>query len=271
MRTILFVALLATHLLASSIQAKYDVSFSVFGKIGEAKVSFETYGHFYHIAIDAGLTGAAASLGQHRREVHESFGIIRDNLLVPELYKKIRRADHRHEDTYYVFNDDGNIDKYRFREKKVNGSRFDVNLFKIVEEPRIEKSDSFETLPFRSENDLLSLFFNVRTLLKNLPKGERQTIKVVGSKSDDGSMLLTNPAGDKRLELGELMPEHEDRFVTVVINQDIFESEKGELYINLDSDYLAKEAMLKDVLLFGDIRGQRVWQKGTLPDFTAVK
>jgi hypothetical protein len=53
------------------------------------------------------------------------------------------------------------------------------------------------------------------------------------------------------------MPGNEDRLVTVVVDQDIFESDRGELYVSLDSDYLAIEAMLKDVLLFGDIRAVR--------------
>lgn len=271
MRWLLLTLGLIGTLQAALIEATYDVSFSVFGKIGEAKVSLETYDRFYHIKVDAGLTGAAARIGQNRREIHESFGVIRGDLLVPELYKKVRRSNHRHEDTYYVFNLDNTIEKIRFREKKVNGTRFDTTLFKIVDEERIEKSESSETLPYPANNDLLSLFFNVRTLLKTIPRGQEQTEQAVGAKSENGTITITNPAGKKREELAKLMKDHEDRFITVVINQDIFQSDRGELYINLDADLLAKEAMLKDVLLFGDIRGKRVWQKGSLPEFKTSK
>lgn len=266
-RPLLTAALLSLSLTAGMIQARYDISFSVFGKIGEAKVSLETYGEFYHITVDGGLTGAAASMGGHRREVHESFGVIRDGMLEPELYKKQRRSDKRHEDTYYVFYPDGAIDKFRFRQRTVNKTRFDTKEFRIVDDSYIEKSDSMERVDFKAKNDLLSLFFNVRALLKDMPRGSETEEKVAGAKSEDNKISITNPAGKKRQEISELMPDNEDRLVTVIINQDIFQSDRGELYINLDETYLAKEAMLKDVLLFGDVRGVRVWQDGELPTY----
>ncbi|MEA3372644.1 MAG: hypothetical protein U9Q62_03020 [Campylobacterota bacterium] len=256
---------LGSTLNAASISAKYDISFSVFGKIGEATVSFKTYGKFYHIYIDGGLSGTAASIGQNRREVHESFGVIENGILKPELYKKIRRSDHRHEDTYYVFDPDShNVQKFRFRQKNIYKSHFNWSKMKNVETMTVEKSDSLETLPYKAENDLLSLFFNVRTLLGEIPQGSEKSETTAGAKGEKGEITITNPAGKKRKEIAKLMPDNEDRLVTVVINQDIFQSDKGELYINLDADYLAKEAMLKDVLLFGDVRGKRVWQKGEI-------
>ncbi|MGE4473534.1 MAG: hypothetical protein AB7D20_12100, partial [Sulfuricurvum sp.] len=47
-------------------------------------------------------------------------------------------------------------------------------------------------------------------------------------------------------------------FLQVVLNDRIFSSANGELQINLASDGLCEKAVLEDVLLFGDIVGQRI-------------
>lgn len=260
---ILFV-LYAVTLHAASISAKYDVSFSIFGKIGEANVYYEHDDRFYHIYVDAGLTGVAASMAHHRREVHESFGSIKEGILVPELYKRTKRSDHRYEELYFVFMPEGSILKFLFREKNVYTSHFDFVKMKNIKEMQIEKSHSVDLLPYQASNDLLSLFFNIRTILLTIPEGTKKAEYAAGARNDKGEILITNPAGKKRHELATLMPEHENRLITVIVDQDIFKSGKGELYLSLDKDHLAIEAMLKDVLLFGDIRGKRVSTTGTL-------
>lgn len=256
-------ALGAGSLHGTSVSAQYDVTFSVFGKIGEARVSYDDDGRFYHIHVDGGLTGTAASIGQHRREIHDSFGVIKDGVLEPTLYKKARYADHRDEETYYVFDHENKqIEKHRFRQKKVNDSRFDLDTMSFIQTPGIERSSSLDILPYYAENDLLSLFFNIRTLLCDIPEGKEKISHAAGVRNDKGEIVITNPAGKKRNELAALMPKNDNRFVTVVVDQDIFKSDRGELYMSLDEDFLAHEAMLKDVLLFGDIHGYRVWQRG---------
>ena len=257
--------IMACSLHGAALTAKYDVSFSVFGKIGEAKVAFERYGKFYHIRVEGGLTGAAANIGQHRREIHESFGIVKEGVLIPDLYKKVRRSDYRHEDSYYVFDHENRyIHRFRFREKNVTKSHFDFTAMRFVDEDKIEKTSGFKTFSYYVRNDLLSLFFNIRVILRDIRKCEKKIVRAIGSRNEKGETLVGNPEGKKRKELMQLMPDNENRLITVVINQDIFKSDKGELYINFDRDYLAKEALLKDVLLFGDIHAVRIWQKGKL-------
>lgn len=261
----LLILLVSITLQAQTIAARYDVTFSVFGKIGEANVMFEHANGRYHIKVDAGLTGTAASLGQHRREIHESFGHIKAGVLVPELYKKQEYSDFYHYDTYFVFYPDATpVQEFRIREKKERENRMDIAKMRFYSEEVIKHSHSQKNIAYQANNDLLSLFFNVRTYLKSIPKGAHKIIHAVGGRNDKGEILVTNPDGTKRQLLHELMPQHENRLITVVIDQDIFKSDKGELFISLDKNYLAKEAMLKDVLLFGDIHGYRVWQEGSL-------
>jgi hypothetical protein len=247
---------------AKTIAATYDVTFSIFGKIGEAKVSFDDDKKRYYILVDAGLTGEAAAIGSNRREVHESFGVINNGVLRPELYKVTRSSDHFQSISYFVFYpDEKKVEEYRMKEEYITERHFDTNLFKLVSKPKTKTSQSFKTLDYYANNDLESLFFNVRTLLADMKLGDRKLVHAIGgSRKNKGEVLLTRPNGAKRQELMTLMPKHENNLMTVLINQDIFKSDKGELYISLDKNLLVKEAMLKDVLLFGDIHGYRTSQ-----------
>lgn len=244
---------------AETISADYDVSFSVFGKIGEARVFKEEEAQRYHIHVEGGLTGLAADIGRNRREIHNSYGTVVDGTYLPDRYVKIRTSDNREETTVYTFDHAGRtITKRRTKIRRYMESRFDVPTMSFVDTPAVSENVSEELLPYYARDDLLSLFFNVRGYLADIPRGKDEVRYSAGAGNDEGKIRITNPAGEKRRELASLMPDNEDRLVTVVIDQDIFESDKGELYINLDADYLAIEAMLKDVLLFGDIRAKRV-------------
>jgi hypothetical protein len=252
-----------TTLSAGTISGSYDVSFSVFGKIGEASVFMKEDEGRYHIHIDGKLTGMAASLGQNRRESHDSYGQIVEGIFIPDKYIKKRLSDKRDETTVYTFDHEAKkVIKHRTKVRRYTMNRFDAVTMAIAEVPQVEKKVSEAEMPYYAANDLLSLFFNVRHFLKEIPRGSQSIQHSVGATNDKGIVVITNPEGKKRAKLAKLMPDNDDRLITVVVDQDIFESDKGELYINLDKDYLAIEAMLKDVLLFGDIRAKRVSHSG---------
>ncbi|MEA1918282.1 MAG: hypothetical protein U9N52_00435 [Campylobacterota bacterium] len=262
MRYLLLLLLVFSSLYAQKISALYDVKFSIFGKIGEAYVSYFHHNNRYHIYVNAGLTGEAATIGQQRREIHESFGIIEKGILKPELYKITRSATHFYNQTFFVFYPDSQkIEEHRVKEKDVETSIFNIATFSYDTTVKREKSISMKTLDYFADNDLQSIFFNVKSLLSSLGLGDKKVVHAVGGSNKKGEILITKPNGEKREELMELMPHHEQKLITVLINQDIFKSDKGELYISLDEEFLVKEAMLKDVLLFGDIHGYRVWKK----------
>lgn len=243
----------------ATLSGTYDVSFSVFGKIGQADVSLDRGDGRYHIHVDGYLTGLAASMGNHRREVHDSYGTLVDGVYRPERYMKVRTTDGRSDSVEYLFDHTSrSVLKRRTKTYTRYEKRFDPATLGFVEMPEVVDIHVEETLPYYAANDLLSLFFNVRHFLEEIPKGGQNVQHSVGALNDKGEVLITNPAGDKRRTLAKLMPDNQDRLITVVVDQDIFESDKGELYLNLDADYLAVEAMLKDVLLFGDIRAKRV-------------
>jgi len=254
----LVLLLFVTSVSAEKISALYDVEFSIFGKIGEAYVSkFQKDGR-YHIYVNAGLTGKAASIGQNRREIHESFGIIKEGIFIPELYKITRTATQFYNQTFFVFYPKiKKIEEHRLKEKDVEKSVFDVFTLNINTTVKRKKSNGMKILDYYANNDLQSIFFNVKTLLSTMDEGDKKVVYAAGGSNKKGEILITKPKGTKYKELADLMPSHENKLITVVINQDIFESDKGELYISLDKNFLVKEALLKDVLLFGDIHAER--------------
>ncbi len=262
MRYLLIVLFVLSSLSAQKISALYDVEFSIFGKIGEAYVSLSQKDARYHIYVDAGLTGKAASIGQNRREIHESFGIIEKGILKPELYKITRSATHYYNQTFFVFYPQTRkIEEHRLKEKDVEKSTFNIFTLTIDSTVKRKKSIRMKTLNYFADNDLQSIFFNVKSLLSTMNPGDEKVVHAAGGSNKKGEILVSKPNGSKYKELAQLMPKHEDKLITVLINQDIFESDKGELYISLDEDFLVKEALLKDVLLFGDIHATRQWKK----------
>jgi hypothetical protein len=261
-RYLLVFLFLFSSLSAEKISALYDVEFSIFGKIGEAYVSkFQKDGR-YHIYVNAGLTGKAASIGQNRREIHESFGVVKEGVFIPELYKITRSATQFYNQTFFVFYPKTKkIEEYRLKEKDIERSVFNIFTLNIDTAVKRKKSNSMKTLDYYADNDLQSIFFNVKSLLLNMKLGDKKVSHAAGGSNKKGEILITKPKGKKYKELADLMPTNEGNLITVVINQNIFESDKGELYISLDTNFLVKEALLKDVLLFGDIHAIRRWKK----------
>lgn len=254
--------LMSTILSAQTISAGYDVTFSVFGKIGEAVVRYERFDERYVITAEGRLTGEAAAIGANRGELHESFGIVKEGLLVPELYKVTRSSDHYYNQSFFVFYpQERRAEEHRMNEKYGTKNHFDAKTFRIVSSPYTTKSIKLKPLDYYAQNDLLSLFFNVQPLIATLKEGETRLVHAMGGSNKKGEVLLGNPGGAKRADLIKSMSAATGHLATVLINQDIFKSDKGELWIRMDGDLLVEEALLKDVLLFGDIRGYRTWSK----------
>ena len=80
----------------------------------------------------------------------------------------------------------------------------------------------------------------------------------MGAKEDDGRVDIEKPEGAELEKMKEFMKMDIDSFLKVSINQNIFSSEKGEMLINVDKNNICNKAVLKDVLLFGDIVATKV-------------
>ena len=233
---------LAVIVQAETIEAEYKVSFGVLGEIGVAKAHMERDKERYRIEIEGISTGFAKALSRNRQEKQVSEGHVADGVLVPDRYiisrsfanktiKKTYTIDHRNETAVRLIEkeEDG---KLVFKEKK--------------------------KLDFYAPNDLLTLYFNLAKLIPDKDKGAYYKFKAFGAEKQQGDVEVV-VAGKETHSLYENdLGNGGHWYVTAIIHQKIFSSSRGELMLSVDKDGITKKAILKDVVLFGDIRATRV-------------
>jgi len=246
MKQIFLIFTLCSSIFAKQIISNFEIFFPLFGKIGEANASLVIKDKSYEIEIVANSFGVAKFMSSEKFEKYVSRGFVENNLLVPNYFKSFSKNSYKSRTKEYFFNHDKKIismKKESFRYEKL-------------------KSSSDENLTFYAKNDLTTLYFNLKNIV-NRDKFLYETVKTAGAEKDDGNVEVFKISNQELKEIEQLFDKLEDRVIKVVINQKIFASDKGELYLNLDKNYICKEAILKDVVLFGDIKAKLVNFKET--------
>lgn len=241
---IILLFILSTSLIASNISAKYRVTFGIFGQIGIAKTNLHVQDNKYKITIHAKTTGMANLLSGEREEWYISSGKVDSKgMLTPDYYQKIVQRYSSREGKTILKKD---IKKYIFSHT--------TKSLHVEQTKHKGNSVSHEKKEgdYYAPNDLLSLFFNFKNMLPSLEVKSPSKFYAVGANKTDGriDVLPLKRSNSLGWKTGHLMK--------VIVNDDIFASDKGELLINLRDDGLCKQAILKDVLLFGDIRGEMI-------------
>ncbi len=240
MKKVLVVLILSVlYLDAKSITATYKVSFGIFGSIGKAKAVFWSDHKRYKISIVAKATGLAKVLSGGRVESYESKGKVIRGILVPDSYKGITKTHSQTREKLYLFD---------HKNKR-------VKMIKIkTKEGKTTKSQEY--LKYYANNDILSLFFNIKYYLSDFKFTGEKKLYAVGANKKDGRVDIIVPTGEKLESLKWDLGEKKGYFMKVFINQKIFASKRGELLLDLNDKGICTKAVLKDVILFGDIRGK---------------
>lgn len=242
---VLFLCLMCLDLVfGAEISAIYDVKFAIFGKVGEAKTKLTTYEHnnTYEIYMDAKTFGMANTLSGDRREYFYSAGTIYKGYLVPEIYK--HRVERNKKGRLNLSQKIYELDQRKREIKFTKYKGLDDNL---------EKTDE-KILGYYGPNDLLSLFFNFSKIKTD---SNHFALVVAGAKEENGEIEIKIPVGDEKIKLQKNLNTVDKPYI-VYINQKIFSSNKGELHVGVDERGYATKAILKDVILFGDIVGELV-------------
>jgi len=253
MRVTILLFIFISSLVATDINAKYKVTFGIFGEIGIAETSLHVDGKkSYKIDVHVMTTGFANFVSGGREEWYTSYGRVDKNgIFIPDVYKKIVKRT-VNESSFENFKEVVKIDtkKYIFlheqRAVKVEQSK------QRNDEIRHES----KVADYYAPNDLLSLFFNFRNILPSLEIKKPRVFYAVGARKEDGRIDI-EPVKDA-LHVRDEFDWDDGHMMKAIINQKIFASKRGELIINLGSDGLAKNAVLKDVILFGDIKGKLI-------------
>lgn len=234
MRLFLLLFLILDLLHAKKIEASYDVSYGVFSSLGVADAKFESFDDgSYVIEVSAKATGLAKLLSGGRVETFSSYGIIKDDRLVPLKYSKTRSTSSKSTTRIYTFDHQNRA---------------------VIKESI--KRDSYKKEPneFYASDDILSLFFNSSLFLK---ERKDHIAYAIGANKDDGKVEILFPQDGDLKKARKLLRSDGDLVIKVVLNEKIFSSSRDELLISLDEDGISSRAILEDVLLFGDIVGTK--------------
>lgn len=252
---LLFIVLISTiNIYAKTIEAKYKISYGEFLNLGIANSILNTTDDNYYIKIEVQTTGPAKYLSNNRIEVYESFGKVINHQFVPNKFIKTKKDKYKQRVRTYIFDYKNNKillnDKRTGKKKKRN----------IVFEEKFEVIDSERNsiLEYFAKDDILSLFFNMHIKMLGYEGGKEYTLKAVGANKTKGIINILMPSNNDLKKLNEALRTNDKSKFTAYVNQKIFQSKRGELLISLNDYGFCSKAVLKDVLLFGDIVGEMI-------------
>ncbi len=240
-RVLLLTILLGGLLFGSSMHATYKIEYGIFGKMGVADAYLTKKDGRYEIKMVAKATGLAKVLSGGRVEVYGSKGRVVDGVLVPESFSKDIKRSNKRRIKVYTF--DHERKRVTFHEENYKDGKL--------------KDKKDETLPYYARNDILSLYFNVENIIGDCSKPFAKDLKAVGAEKRTGRVRVETIVGGAKDKLKRSLG-NEPCYLKVTIFQKLFGSKGGELYLSLNDRFVVQKALLKDVIMFGDIRGKIV-------------
>ena len=229
------------YLFASSLKsmsADYEVSYGILGTIGSAHCELFVDKGTYKIEVDVKSRGLAKLLGSNRQESYKSTGLIKDGLLIPQIFVKNRSWGDKKDNKKYLI--DHNKTKVKVMHTKIVDNKDDA---------RVEK------LPYYAKNDILTLFFNLDKITNDSNLSQWLRLSAIGARKSDGAIDIKEPSNKEKKEIRELLGD-ENRFLLVTLNKKIFSSKNGEFMIDIDKNGVCDKFVLKDVFLNGDLVGK---------------
>ncbi|MDR2081536.1 MAG: DUF3108 domain-containing protein, partial [Campylobacteraceae bacterium] len=218
---------------------KYKVGYGVF-TLGEAEAYLKIYDNgSYKTEISAKAKGLASALSRSRIEKYISEGIVENNTLIAHHFEKESSYGGKKRRIEYLW-DHENMQILMEREEcKDKECKYSSEIL---------SGDKY------TENDILTLYHNIMFDL-NKTGAKEINASAIGSKKPVVIML---PEGKRLKTAKKTFDGKEGTYLVVILNQEIFTSDKGELYVNVDSDNTASKAVLKKTMLFGDVWGEQI-------------
>ena len=233
MKKLIFLSLL-TLLDAKTITATYDIYFTLVGRVASTEAKLEQFGDNYKIEINATTEGLANWVTNNARERHISYGNVVDGKFIP--------------DSYYVNqynNSEERIKEYTFEHKTTT---FTQKEYSIKDKKMGNKNT--KQLNYFPYNDLTTLYFNMKEIIEKKSGNEIQVV-CAGSEDEHGIVVIKDAPNSR--EINDLLENKKGQKLQIIANQKLYNSNKGQLYVNIDNNYKIDAGVLKDVLWFGDL------------------
>ena len=241
MQSVFFMTLMISIIQAKVLDATYSVSYGIFGELGISEAHLETDGNTYTIEVSARTTGIVKRLSQDRQEHYTSRGHIVDGMFVSDSLE-VRRSH----------GDKASIKRYVIdhKKKKVIKSYIKKRAGKVYQ-------NESKVLDFYSKDDLLTLYFNLPKVI-DLKKAGSYALSAVGAEKQQGKVSIVVPDTQHRVLYEKTLGKGAFDYLTAIVYQKLFESNRGELMIAIGRDGIAEKAVLKDLILYGDLTAKRV-------------
>ena len=238
---ILVSALLISGVQAKVLDATYSVSYGMFGQLGISDAHLETKDDTYSIEVSARTTGIVKKLSRNRQEKYISKGHIIDGMLVSDTLHVIRSYGDKYSEKIY---------RIDHQKKKVTKTSIGKK------EGKVYKNETKE-LGFYTQDDLLTLYFNLPQRME-LSKAGNYELAAVGAEKQKGKVKVMIPDAEKRSGYERTLGKGDFWYLTAIVYQKIFESNRGELMIAIGKDGVTQKAVLKDLVLYGDLVAERI-------------
>ncbi len=221
MKFLLIFLFILSYLSANEKILNYDVQFnSLLGGSGKAKLKITKTDEVYSIILEAKTNGYLKTISNNRIEIYESYGKIKDNILIPDKFVIKRVNDNKTKIDTYTFNHQN--------EKTL------IKKSRISQKEKIEFEDKSK---FYAKNDFLTLLFNLKFLLN---KDNNYEFYAIGVNKDDGKLDV------------KIKKDNEKTTLNVFTNKK--ELKDSKFFITLNRDFIPVELSLKDMDFFGDIK-----------------
>lgn len=226
----------------------YVGTFGIFGKVAMLKTKMTKKSKQYELVTDLELHGIAKFILDNHEEQHISKGHIVKGLMVSDYYTIKQKQGSKKVLKEYTFD---------HHQKKVTKRVREWKKGKLVK-------DKKKTLNFYARDDLLTLYFNLNNAIKDKQKGKSYLFRSVGLEKQQGKAYITIPNKAELPEYQEDLGTTAIRYAKILIHQRNFRKKKGDILLSVAKDGYIEKSVIKDVLLYGDAKIERVREYGSL-------
>ena len=218
-----------------SMSATYTAKYGLFGTVAKATGYFEKNETDYIIKTHSKLVGIAGALSHHLQNDYISIGKVKNGILYPAKYITIRKNSKKTVKTIYIFHKNY-IQKIRYKNNKF---------------------DSNSTVGYYANQDVLSLYFNLKNFIKNYNK--QYSFYALGGRHKDGKIEVSFPKGDELRKIQKEFDNVKGIYIKANLFNKIFAGDKGILYLVINpNNWVTLRGMVKNVLKIGDLKGKLV-------------
>ena len=225
---------------ASVDYVNYKATFGIFGTVGTINNKITKNKNTYEIESKVTVLGLAKVMLDGHTEKHISKGRMVSGLMISDFYQSIQKSENKTISKEYHIN---------HKKKYVTKRERKWKYGKLVK-------DKKQRLNFYAKDDLLTLYFNLGVAVKK--KGKTYKFKAVGLEKQNGIVYVTVPSQKNVTPYVTDLGEGASLYAKAVIKQKNFKNKKGDILLSLSKDSYIEKSVIKDVLLYGDAKIERV-------------